>query len=321
MSKRPDSVETVVLAVELLRRIPRGTQRVTARQMHAQLTAVGIERDLRTIQRQLTMLCEHFGVHCDDRSKPYGYHFPATSSPFTISSLTPAESLLMTLAEQYLKPFMPPKLKKTLAGFFQETQRHLGPNSTDSLEKQWPEKVRVISGMQPLLPPKIADGVFDEVCDALYYNRWLEITYQNAQGHKGTHRIMPLGLAQLGSTSALYLACRFEGYDNERSIALHRIRSAKASSLTFERPTHFNLAKYDDDGRFIFGEGKKIRLRFCIDKMAGLHLLETRLSEDQQVKELAEHYQITATVVDSERLQRWLNSFGDSVSNIKKTKV
>lgn len=319
MSKRPDSVETVVLAIEMLRRIPRGARRITATELHSQLQAAGIDRDLRTIQRQLVMLCDHFGVHCDDRAKPYGYHFLPESQPFAIASLTPAESLLLNLAEQYLRPLLPPKLKKSLDGFFSEAKRHLGPGSNATLEKQWSEKVRVVSNTQPLLPPTIAHGVFDEVCDALYENRWLEVKYRNAQGNVHTHRIMPLGLAEVGA--AMYLACRFEGYDHERTIALHRIQQAKASSLTFERPKSFNLAKYDADGRFAFGEGEKISLRFLITKGAGQHLLESRLSEDQQVKELHEHYEITATVVDSSRLGWWLNGFGEDVSGIKKRKL
>lgn len=39
------------------------------------------------------------------------------------------------------------------------------------------------------------------------------------------------------------------GYDNERSLALHRFLSAEAAIMEFKRPKDFDLAKYDDDGR------------------------------------------------------------------------
>ena len=116
----------------------------------------------------------------------------------------------------------------------------------------------------------------------------------------------------------MYLVCRFDSYDNERSLALHRIISAKASSFTFERPAEFDLKKFDDDGRFGYGNGKKIKLAFRIEKDAGLHLLESPLSEDQQVVEEDETYWITATVVDSYMLDWWLRGFGDAVSDISK---
>ncbi|MGP1684552.1 MAG: helix-turn-helix transcriptional regulator, partial [Giesbergeria sp.] len=119
----------------------------------------------------------------------------------------------------------------------------------------------------------------------------------------------------------LYLVCRFDGYDNERSLALHRIRSAQVSTLAFDRPPYFDLQKYDDDGRFGFGEGHQIRLRFWIDKEAGFHLHETPLSKDQQIRDVDEDWmEVTATVVDSAMLDWWLRGFAENITNIEKRK-
>ena len=54
MPKRPDTRETVLLALELLKRIPR-VRKVSARELHEQLPD-DLSRDLRTVQRQLDML-------------------------------------------------------------------------------------------------------------------------------------------------------------------------------------------------------------------------------------------------------------------------
>ena len=169
---------------------------------------------------------------------------------------------------------------------------------------------------QPLLPPKVKPGVFEQVSNALYSNLWLSVDYENAAG-KGTQAdVMPLGLAQQGER--LYLVCRFKDYDNERSLALHRILSAQASTRTFERPKDFDLEKYDNDGRFGFGDGKRIRLTIRIAKDEGYHLLESPLSTDQQVTELDDAYEITATVVDSAMLDWWLRGFGDALHSTTK---
>lgn len=116
---------------------------------------------------------------------------------------------------------------------------------------------------------------------------------------------MPLGLVQRGPR--MYLVCRFEGYTNERNLALHRIFSASASSVTFRRPSGFDLKSYDDEGRFGFGIGELLKLGFWVDKDYGLHLLEFPLSEDQQVSEGRKHYRICATVfgfeIGASRLQ------------------
>jgi predicted DNA-binding transcriptional regulator YafY len=127
---------------------------------------------------------------------------------------------------------------------------------------------------------------------------------------------MPLGLAQQGPR--MYLVCRFEGYDNERCLALHRIVSANASTLTFDRPKEFNLKQFDEDGRFGYGDGNKIRLSFRIEKDAGLHVVECPLSADQQVVELDDAYEITSTVVDSDMLDWWLRGFGEAIDKISK---
>ena len=318
MPKRPDTRETVLLALELLRRIPR-QRKVSALELHEQLTAVGVERDLRTIQRQLEMLSEHFDIERDSRNKPYGYRWKDRAVGLALPMLSEQESLMLTLAEQHLRNLLPASLMKSMAGFFVQARSNLGPQSNARRERAWLSKVRVIRESQPLLPPKVKPGVFEEVSNALYGNRWLKVDYTNASGKSTSAEVMPLGLAQQGPR--LYLVCRYRGFDNERSLALHRIRSAAASSLTFERPRGFDLQKYDDDGRFGFGEGKLIHLTFLISKNSGFYLLESPLSVDQHVTELDGRLKISATVVDTLQLDTWLRGFGDQVTGIKKRQV
>src|SRR5262249_13733517 len=101
MPMRPDALETLRLALELLRRIPR-KRKVTALELHAQLSEAGFARDLRTVQRQLESLSEHFEIERDDRSKPYGYRWKDRAEGFSLASLGAEESLILALAEQQL---------------------------------------------------------------------------------------------------------------------------------------------------------------------------------------------------------------------------
>ncbi|MGD9775177.1 helix-turn-helix transcriptional regulator [Diaphorobacter sp.] len=317
MAQRPDTLETALLMVELLRRIPRG-RKITARELHQQLKDAGFERDLRSIQRQLEILSEHFDIERDERSKPYGYRWLERAQGLAVPHLTPQESLLLQLAQEHLKNLLPARLMASMDGFFTQARRNLGDSPDTALERQWPHKVRVVATSQPLLAPTIAPGVLEEVSEALYSNHWLQLDYRNAAGKRRQVKVMPLGLAQQGPR--LYLVCRFEGFDNERSLALHRIRKAEASTLRFERPAGFDLQRYDDDGRFGFGEGQRVRLTFQIEKEAGFHLAETPLSRDQQVREWPHGWlEVTATVVDSAMLDWWLRGFGEAVQNVQKT--
>ncbi|EPB0858446.1 WYL domain-containing protein [Yersinia enterocolitica] len=115
------------------------------------------------------------------------------------------------------------------------------------------------------------------------------------------------------------MVCRFKGYDNERSLALNRITSAVCSTFHFSRPTDFNLKRYDDDGRFGFGEGRHIRIHFTLETVRAQLLLESPLSSDQQVSELDDgRLRFSATVVDSPMIDGFLATFGNTISNIKR---
>jgi len=322
VARRPETLQAVLLAVELLRRIPRG-RKVTAGELHAQLRDAGFERDLRTIQRQLDVLSSHFEIERDDRSKPYGYRWLERAQSLAVPHLTAQQSLLLQLAEEHLRNLLPAHLLQSLDGFFMQARRNLaGPAGDEQarLLRQWPAKVRVVATSQPLLPPRIRAGVLEQVSEALYANRWLHLDYRNAEGRHRRIDVMPLGLAQQGPR--LYLVCRFRGFDNERSLALHRILSAEVSTLGFERPSDFDLQRYDDDGRFGFGEGARVRLSFAIEPVAGQHLRETPLSHDQTLSEGGDGWlQVSATVVDSAMLQWWLRGFGDDVREIRRAAV
>ena len=318
MSKRPTTEETVIFAIELLRRIPRN-RKVTAADLHEQLDAIGIKRDIRTIQRQLECLSEHFDIERDDRSKPYGYRWQENSRGLNLPMLSEQESLLLTLAEVQLKSLLPISLMKSMEIFFQQARRKLSQQLSDKKEREWLTKVRVVANNQPLLPPTVKAEVFESVSDALYHNNLLNIEYKNAAGKKSNATVMPLGLVQ--QDVGLYLVCRFDGYNNERILALHRINSAETSSISFKRPASFSLEKYEMDGRFGFGEGKRIQLSFQIEKLTGVHLLEMKLAPDQQVREVGGYYEITATLVDTPRLDWWLLGFGKRVKKIQKKPV
>lgn len=308
MAKRPDTRETVLLALELLKRIPK-SRKVSARELQEQLPH-DLARDLRTVQRQLDMLANAFDIERDESSKPYGYRWKERSPGLSMPSLTEQESLLLSLAEEHLRNLLPASLMKSMEGFFSQGRRNLNPFGPASREREWLGKVRVVRETQPLLPPRVIPQVFETVSNALFANRWLALDYRNAANKRASIDVMPLGLAQQGPR--LYLVCRFDGFNNERSLALHRISRATTGG-EFARPKTFDLRAYDDEGRFGFGEGRKVALVFTVDKTAGHHLLESPLSADQKVTERGAWYEISATVVESEQLKWWLRGFGSEL--------
>ncbi len=314
---RRDGTQTALLMLEILKRIPRNFD-VTAEELQEQLAAQGMPRNLRSIQRHLQTLCDEFGIDCNKRSKPYAYRWKDAPQGIALSILSPQESLLLKLAHDHLRSLLPPRLSKAMADFFEQAERNLGPGTEFEQERDWLRKVRIVPTSQPLLPPEVRPEVFEAVADALFQNRYLDIVYRNASGHMVSNKVMPLGIAQQGPR--MYLVCRFDGYDDARTLALHRFVSAKASTLPFTYPKDFDLAAYTAEGRFSYGQGEKVRLSFRIDKGAGLHLTETPLSADQKVVEHEDCYAITATVVESLLLEQWLRGFGDEIWSIRRSR-
>ncbi|WP_213957587.1 WYL domain-containing protein [Variovorax sp. dw_954] len=311
MSLRSTNLETLLMSLEMLKRIPR-VGRISAPELQEQLRQIGFSRDVRTIQRQLEALSAHFDIDRDDSDKPYGYSWKSHSQGFAVGQLNEQESVLLSLAEQHLRHLLPAGLMRSMQGFFDQARIKLGPHQEGTRGRDWLQKVRVVGTTQPLLPPKVLPEVFEAVSNALYANHWLDVSYGNAAGRHVKGRVMPLGLAQQGPR--LFLVCRFEGYDDDRTLALHRLRKATDSGLPFQRPPEFDIQRFDDEGRFGFGDGKQIELVIRLPAGIALHLTETPLSRDQQVRVLPDgRSEFTATVVESQQLRWWLRGFGSAL--------
>lgn len=318
-TKKPTIMESVNMALLALQMLST-KRKVSTAEVHAHLKARGYERDLRTIQRLMKAMVdnEELGVESDGARAETGYTWGNHKAPLLFRDLSLQESLLLRLAEEHLQNLLAPETAKAMQAFFDQARSNMRERDNSHQAKAWMAKVRVVSETQPLLPPKINKEVLPTVAEALYADCWLDVNYTNQRDVNKTHRVMPLGLVQQGPR--MYLVCRFEGYDNERILALHRIKKAINTTLPFHRPS-FDLSAYEDEGHLAVGNGERIQLRFDIDKAAGLHLLETPLSKDQTATPIDGGYSITATVQQTLVLDRWLKGFGGQVRNIKKTSV
>lgn len=314
--RNPDiqGLNQALLMIEILRRIPR-RRFTTSVQIHQQISALGHEISLRTTQRYLQALANHFPIECDTRGKPYGYRWMEDAEGLNLPYLTSSEALLLQLAYSELKQLFPAKALKSLSPLFNNALRELDNNERNQPARRWLKKVKRLPDNQPLLPPKYNPIVFENISEALYQERKLKLIYQNARSEKKQAIVWPLGLVLHGVRP--YLVCRFEGYDNERIIAIPRIAMADILPEKFPWPQDFDLTRYCQSGAFGITEGRQVRLSFTIDKAAGLHLLESPLSIDQQTQDLGDRLRITATVTETRLLHRWLRGWGDQLSDIQ----
>ena len=314
--KRSGNINGAILFIRILSRLSTHRKR-TAKDILESLRADGEHVELRTIQRALKDLTEsdYFPIDCDSTSLPFGYRLKTHSPGFRVGTLSPYEALLLQLAREQLRYQLPDRLVNSMAGLFEDASYHIRRN-LQKPETTWLKKVRVVSTTQPLMTPAINKGVFKDISEALYDNRLLEVWYHNKEKVKKHKRIKPIALVQQGVR--LYLVCQFEGYDNYRHLALHRIEKTAVLMDTFDYPKDFDLMKYDADGHFGFGEGKKVRLTLTVANSLADDLDETPLAKDQHIDFGETESVVTCTIVDSRMLDWWIASYGETIRSVKK---
>jgi len=317
-NKRSSAIDTVRRLLRLLQLIPVG-QKVSVGVLKEKLE---LEGDIpvpstRTLQRDLQLLAEEFNLEITESGKTHNYSLPRGVQHWTQPGLGEKESLLLAMAQRHLSNLLPSDLKKVLDQQFYRADQILNYERPQSPHSQWRNKVSIVQGLQPLLPPELEEGVFDAVSKGLYRNLWLTIDYCNHQGKRSTgKRVKPLGLVQ--QEQRLYLVCQFQGHEDFRSLAMSRLLRVQCGTETFEPPADFDLAQLESQGFFGIEQGEAVQLSFSISRDAGRHLLESRLAYDQIAEEIDGGYKIQATVPQTLLLDRWLQSFGDEIWDIHK---
>lgn len=154
MPTRPEALDTALIYLEILRRIPKN-HKTTAQDIHRQLADIGIERDERSIQRYLEKLADRFcdDIDIDASSKPYGYKWKHGSKGLAIPTLGSEESLLLKLAAEHLRYLLPANIMATLAPFFAQADYRLAHGDKHKRGHEWLGKVCTVPTANPSSPP------------------------------------------------------------------------------------------------------------------------------------------------------------------------
>lgn len=296
-----------------LQLVPRHPQRATARQICERLAAAGHPTSERTVQRDLEKLSAAFMLACDQRSKPYGWHWAKDAKLLNIPNMDLPTALTFRFVREYVDPLLPKSVRGDLAAHFEAAARVLDTCAENSLPG-WAEKIVVIPQGQALTPPAVDADAMDAVFEALLTNRVLEMRYlaRSREGEVKDYTVHPLGLVV--RNGAYYLVATLFDYDNPVQLALHRIERAAVTDGTAKRPDGFSLKHYVRDGNFAYPVGDEIALAIRMRQATAFHLYESPLAADQAIEPLGEDtVRITATVKDTQQLRWWLLGFGDHV--------
>ena len=311
MARTTSGISQALIYLEIIKRLPR--HYISTTEIRQGLESAGIYIRELTLQRYLTDLAEaeNSPIERDTRSRPYGYRLSPTAGSFPLLSPSPVESLLLKLVQEYLQFQLPAKLGKTLDPFFAAAREQLDtPLGRVSKERHWLDKIAVVSDTLPRIPPKVLPRIFEAVTNALFEEKKIAVSYRNAEQQTIKATLSPLGMVQ--QDGRLYLVCQFDGYDNYRHLALHRIDSVRQLKDDV-KSKHFN---YTGD------ETRRIHLVLDFKSpQTKLYLEESPFNRTQTITEPEPGlFRLQADVIDSVLLDNWIKIWEDTAQIVRVSK-
>ncbi|MDY6010187.1 MAG: WYL domain-containing protein [Duodenibacillus sp.] len=323
MARTTSGISQALIYLEIIKRIPR--HYISTTEIRQGLEIAGIHIRELTLQRYLTDLAEaeNSPIERDTRSRPYGYRLSPAAGSFPLLSPSPAESLLLKLVQEYLQFQLPSRLGKTLDPFFAAAREQLDtPLGRVSKERHWLDKVAVVSDTLPRIPPKVLPRIFEAVTNALFEEKKIAVSYRNAEQQTIKATLSPLGMVQ--QDGRLYLVCQFDGYDNYRHLALHRIDSVRQLKDDVPQARDFKLKDYLKSKHFNYTGDETRRIHLVLDfknPQTKLYLSESPFNRTQTITEPEPGlFRLQVDVIDSVLLDNWIKIWGDTAQIVRVSK-
>lgn len=312
------SNETSIRLIHLLRYIPKSPSKRSLRNFKDHLSNLDFDVSDRTIQRDLLKLSRYFPLICDERSVPHGWSWMKDSKDSDLAAMDKMEALSLSLAHKFLEPLMPVEGYDRIKNLFDQANNILESSEKSHLKK-WRDRVRVLPQTQRLIPPFVDQEVYTKIYDALLNGWQLDVQYLKVNAKKPERRIVnPLGIVLQGVVQRLICTMDSDLQDI-RHLPLHRFKDASANGEALVEPENFSIDEYlEDQSLSLLRSKKDLKIEVLFEALAGFHLTETPLSQDQKsIETEGGKIRITASVADTEQLRWWLFSFGENVEVLK----
>lgn len=295
---------------QVLRLLPTRPPGITSRELVTRLEREGFTVTKRTVERDLAELSTLFGIACNDKGMPYGWHW-MKGEYADLPGLTVSDAISLGLVEDLLRPLLPAAMLESLAARFAQAKAKLAELGAENPHARWVDKVRYASPSMPFIPPQIDPRVLDAVHEALLGEHQIKVDYKKASGEQQSYRLHPLGLVQRGQIT--YLVATAFDYADRRLYALHRMLSVQPLPEPVSATENFSVADYIQSGALEFGDGEEICLKMRVTKSLAEILAETPMSPAQTLVADGDDYMVTARIFNSWQLQWWVLSQGDQI--------
>lgn len=270
----------IILTASLIPGEPGAT---TSREIRERLEEEGFEISERQVQRDLRSIHEALPEDLARESvrsakDRWYWHRDARVGNLTGRSLSEALALT-TLAGKY-RHLVPASILANLDAPIERARRFLASTPQPHV-RHWPDKLVAIHGPIYRLPPKTDPDVADRVTEAVYTERKLEIGYRaSADDDAEEAQVEVDALGLLTRNNLTYLIT-----SSTEPIPLHRIRTARALTITVPRPVRAPLQERYWRSPLHTGMERQLKLVLEADADLTRELQEQPLGTDQRVTE------------------------------------
>lgn len=303
----------------LLRLLPSKMPGITSRALADKLEREGFAVTKRTIERDLAELSTIFGIACNDKGMPYGWHW-MPGEYAELPGLSVSDAVSLRLLEDLLRPLLPHSLLQAMESRFAQANAKLKELSPGNARARWADKVRYVPPALPRQPPHINDGILEAVQEALLNDLQICVSYQKPSDEPPTQlQLHPLGLIQRGEIA--YLVATAFAYEDVRLYAVHRIQTVEVSADAVRQPAGFSLDDYLQAGGAQFRTGEPVHFRAWISSELAAVLREAPIHESQSLAPSGDGWQLSAMLADSWQLRWWILSQGALIRVIEPTNL
>ena len=307
---------TLFRTLAMLQIIPKEPGYKATSTIHTYLEEKGFKVTLRTVQRDLSALTNHFPLRRVDGEGEYRWCLCSTAADFKVGLDIPT-ALTFVLAKKYLLGLLPQIAIDQISAQFEASQQYLDKLPGNDYS-DWTNRVKAVPSSRTLIPAVIKDGVWETVSKAVLEKFAIDVTYLNRKRNEvKEYTLHPQGIVVRNSVS--YLVASANDYSNPLQFALHRIQIAVPSLKEFISLDGFDLNDYISRGELGYLlSNRNIELKARVKEDLAWTLSETPLSVNQKLEKLVDDwYMLTARIPDEQQTLRWLQGYGSAVDIIK----
>lgn len=265
-----------------------------------------LERNTRTIQRDITFMVDREGIPIKFDFQRHGYYLTEKVADFPFLQISEGEIVALFVAQRAMAQYRGTPFEQPLRLACEKLMEGL----KGELSVAWGDLDAAISFRNIETHP-VDIAIFKDLSTAVRESR--EVTFDYCKlGAKGfeERRLRPYHLTCVNYQ--WYVLGHDVMRDEERRFVLGRMQCLRVLNLNFKRPKGFSADKFLKGGFGVFTGDKPVEVRIWFDAFAARLVRERTWHHSQEIIRLPnDEVELKLTLTSTVEISRWILSWGD----------